>query len=335
MSKHAPRFVAILAFDGGQALDLVGPFEVFAGARAALADAGRRDAGYDVRVVASRRRAIRHESGLRLVPDLTLDDLPARLDTLVVAGGAGARAAAADPRTVARVAEVARRARRVASVCTGAFVLAAAGLLDGRRATTHWAWCDALAAAHPAVDVLRDPIFVNDDRVWTSAGVTAGIDLALALVEDDLGRDVAMTIARWLVVFVRRAGGQSQFSAQLAAQSAEREPLRDLQSFVIEHPDAALDVPAMARRVGLSVRQFTRVFRAEIGVGPAEWVGRVRVETARRLLETTGLPVDRVAEAVGFGTPEALRRTFARVVGLAPREYRARFGGAPNPETGA
>jgi transcriptional regulator GlxA family with amidase domain len=252
----------------------------------------------------------------------------------VIAGGEGARRAAEDPAIVAMVRRAAARAKRVASVCTGSFVLAAAGLLDRRRATTHWAYCDALAQAYPRVTVERDPIFVRDGRVWTSAGVTAGIDLALAMVEDDLGRDVASLVAKHLVVFVRRAGGQSQFSAQLAAQAAERPGLRELQAWIVEHPDAALDVPALAHKAGMSVRHFGRTFRAEVGLSPAAYVERVRVETARRLLETTARSIDEVAAAAGFGTPEALRRAFARRVGVSPREYRNRFG-APTGPTGA
>jgi transcriptional regulator GlxA family with amidase domain len=222
-------------------------------------------------------------------------------------------------------------ARRIASVCTGAFVLAAAGLLDDRRATTHWAFCGELAERFPNVRVERDPIYVRDGEVWTSAGVTAGIDLALALVEEDLGRDIALLVARWLVVFVRRAGGQSQFSAQLAAQTAERVPLRDLQAWIGDHPEADLAVPALARRVAMSVRHFSRVFRAETGASPADYVERIRVETARRLLETSARSVEEIAAAAGFANPEALRRAFGRRVGLSPREYRARFGPAPRP----
>jgi transcriptional regulator GlxA family with amidase domain len=222
----------------------------------------------------------------------------------------------------------------VASVCTGAFVLAAAGLLDGRRATTHWAYCDALAAAAPRVQVERDPIFVRDGALWTSAGVTAGIDLALALVEADLGRELAQLVARHLVMFVRRAGGQSQFSPVLAAQTAQRTPIRALQAAIAEHPEARLDLPTMARRAAMSVRHFARVFRAEVGTSPAAYVEAVRLDTARRLLETTTLPVEQVAHDAGFGTPESLRRALGRGVGLSPREYRARFG-TPHQKKGA
>jgi transcriptional regulator GlxA family with amidase domain len=326
------RRVVIIAFDGFQTLDVVGPLDVFAGAREAQVRRRSRDSGYVPAVAGEGAGPLRSTSGLRIAPDLSLARTAAPgappIDTLVVAGGAGARRAAGDPALVRLVARAASRARRVTSVCTGAFVLAAAGLLDGRRVTTHWAHCDALAAAYPAVRVERSPIFVRDGALWTSAGVTAGIDLALALVEEDLGREVALLVARQLVVFVRRAGGQSQFSAQLAAQTAARAPLRDLQAWIVDHPDAPLDVPALAGRVGMSLRHFCRVFRSEVGVPPAAWVERVRVETARRALETTPASVEEVAASAGFGTPESLRRAFARQVGLSPREYRARFGSA-------
>jgi transcriptional regulator GlxA family with amidase domain len=316
--------VVIVAFDGCQTLDVVGPYEVFAGASEAQAASGAKDRGYQVSIAAIGKR-VTSSSGIAMDAHVRLPQVR-EIDTLVIAGGEGTRAAARDPKIVAAVARAAKRARRVTSVCTGAFVLAAAGLLDGKRATTHWAWCDALAGAFPKIAVEKDPIYVRDGRVWTSAGVTAGIDLALAMVEDDLGRDVAMLVARHMVVFVRRAGGQSQFSAQLAAQAAERPGLRDLQAWIVEHPDAALDVPALAKKCAMSVRHFGRTFRAEVGLAPAAYVERVRVETARRLLEESARSIEEVAAAAGFGTPEALRRAFARRVGVSPREYRNRFG---------
>jgi transcriptional regulator GlxA family with amidase domain len=210
-------------------------------------------------------------------------------------------------------------------VCSGAFVLAAAGLLDGRRATTHWAACARLARAHPLVTVEPDPIFVEDGNVWTSAGVTAGMDLALALVEADLGREVALLTARQLVLFVQRSGGQAQFSAQLGAQLAERDPLRELQITIADHPDGDYRVDRLASRVAMSPRHFARVFRAEVGCSPAAYVERARIEVARRMLETTALPVDGIARAAGFGTVETMRRAFARRVGASPTEYRDRF----------
>jgi transcriptional regulator GlxA family with amidase domain len=244
---------------------------------------------------------------------------------LVVVGGEGAGRAARDGTLVGWVGRAVARSRRVASVCTGAFVLAATGVLNGRCATTHWGACDDLARLFPDVTVDPDPIFVRDGNVWTSAGVTAGMDLALALVDDDLGRDVALMTARQLVLFVQRPGGQSQFSAQLGAQVAARDPLRDLQAWIAEYPDEDHAVERLAARVAMSPRHFARVFRDEVGCTPAAYVETVRVEVARRLLETTGLSAADVARAAGFGTPETLRRAFARRVGTSPIEYRDRF----------
>ena len=322
------RKVAVVAFPDCQPLDVVGPHQVFASATELQRTRRARDAGYELTLYTPAGAPIRGELGLTLAADARLETLSRRSDihTLVVAGGLGARKAVAQPRIVEQVRRAAERAQRVTSVCTGSFVLAAAGLLDGKRATTHWAHCGALARKFPAVTVETAPIFVREGNVWTSAGVTAGIDLALALVEDDLGREVAAEIARWLVVFVRRAGGQAQFSAQLAVHAAERTPLRELMAYIVEHPEADLDVPSLAKRVHMSVRHFARLFRAETGVSPASYVERVRTETARRLLETSDRSVEEVATLSGFGTPETLRRAFARRLRLSPREYRARFG---------
>ena len=213
------------------------------------------------------------------------------------------------------------------SVCTGAFVLAAAGLLDGRRATTHWRWCPQLAASHPTVRVDMDAIYVHDGAVWTSAGITAGIDLALALVADDHGQRLAAAVARELVVYLRRAGGQAQFSVPLEVQAAEREPLRDLLDWIVAHPETDLSVAALARRMHLSDRQLGRVFRAELGITPAEHVELARVEAARRLLETTTAPIEQVARHAGFGTPETMQRAFRRRLGTSPSAYRLHFEG--------
>jgi transcriptional regulator GlxA family with amidase domain len=309
------RRVVIVALEPVQALDVTGPAEV-------LAMDGRTGA-YTVEVVTPGGTAVGTGSGYALAPAGALEDVRGPLDTLLVAGGAGARNAS--PETVARVRRLAARADRVASVCTGAYVLAAAGLLDGRRATTHWSWCDDLQRRHPAVTVERDPIFVVDGPVRTSAGVTAGMDLALALVEEDLGPRVALEVARWLVVFVKRPGGQAQFSAQLAGQSADRAPLRELQAWIADHLDADLSVPALAARACMSERHFARAFKAETGMTPAVYVESLRVERARLALESGAAPIDAVAERCGFGTVETLRRAFARRLGVSPAAYRNRF----------
>jgi len=315
-----PRRVVIVALPEVQPLDVTGPAEVFASAASV---AGGDVAAYTIEVVAPGGAPIPTDSGYAIAPAGALEAVRGPVDTLLVAGGAGARHASAE--TVARVRRLAARADRVASVCTGAYVLAAAGLLDGRRATTHWSWCDDLQRRHPAVTVERDPIFVVDGPVRTSAGVTAGMDLALALVEEDLGPRVALEVARWLVVFVKRPGGQAQFSAQLAGQSADRVPLRELQAWIADHLDADLSVPALAARACMSERHFARAFKAETGMTPAVYVESLRVERARLALESGAAQIDAVAARCGFGTVETLRRAFARRLGVSPTAYRNRF----------
>ncbi|MFG3322232.1 GlxA family transcriptional regulator [Streptomyces sp. NPDC048171] len=316
----AQRTVLVVLFDQVQSLDVTGPVEVFAGAE-------RHTPGtYRISTASLDGAPVRTSSGLTVVPDRSLADVPDP-DTLVVPGGQGTRSP--DPRLTDWLRAHGPHVRRLVSVCTGAALLAGAGLLDGRRATTHWAYCDRLAREHPAVDVDPDPIYVRDGHVATSAGVTSGIDLALALVEEDLGRDTALTIARHLVVFLRRPGNQAQFSAQLAAQTACREPLRELQRWITEHPGADLGVETLAARAGLSPRHFARAFRAETGTTPGRYVDRVRLEHARRLLEDTGDGVEQVSRASGYGTPEAMRRAFVKSLGTSPAEYRRRFRPAP------
>lgn len=311
--------VLVLLYDAVQSLDVTGPVEVFAGATLAV---GPDTAGYRVRTASLDGAPVRTSSGLTLVPDHALADAP-RPDTLLVPGGQGTRRPG--PRLIEWLRAHAPDAERVVSVCTGALLLARAGLLDGRRATTHWASCDLLARDHPEVDVDPDPIYVRDGNVATSAGVTAGIDLALALVEEDHGRDAALTVARHLVVFLRRPGNQAQFSAQLAAQTARRDPLREVQRWITEHPGADLSVESMAARARLSPRHFARAFRTETGLTPGRYVERVRVEHARRLLEDTSDGVEEVARASGYRTPEAMRRAFLKTLGTPPAEYRRRF----------
>jgi len=312
------RRVVIVAFPGVQTLDVTGPAEVL---RAATK---LHPPGYDITIAAPDLRPLR-TSTVTMVPDLPVNACRFPIDTLIVAGGTGTRRAEEDEALIAWLREAGKRARRVTSVCTGAFLLARAGLLDGRRATTHWASCGDLAGRYPAVTVEPDPIFVRDGKVATSAGVTAGMDLALALVEEDLGRDVALEAARWLVLFLQRPGGQAQFSAQLAAQTADRAPLRELQAWIPDHLGEDLSVPALARRAQMSERNFARAFRRETGMTPGAYVEAARVESARIALETGDLPVENVAHRSGFGTVETMRRAFRRRVGVSPVDYRTRF----------
>jgi transcriptional regulator GlxA family with amidase domain len=324
-SRRIPRTVAILAFSGVQSLDVTGPLEVFSAAQTLIDVSGRADAGYEVVVVSADGNPFATSSGLRVAPRCGFTDAPKRIDTLLVAGGAGSRVAGADAETLEWIAATSKRARRTASVCTGAFLLAAAGLLDGRRATTHWASAGELARSYPAVSVDPEPIYLRDGDVWTSAGVTAGMDLALALVEEDLDREAALTIARHLVMFLRRPGNQSQFSATLAAQEPLREPLREVRRHIVEHPGAELSVEALAERAHMSPRHFARSFAAETGVTPARYVESVRLEAARRALEDSRAPVAEIARVCGFGSSETMRRSFLRALAVGPAEYRRRF----------
>ncbi|SDF11566.1 GlxA family transcriptional regulator [Streptomyces griseoaurantiacus] len=320
------RNVLVVLFDGVQSLDVTGPVEVFAGAE--LQAPGT----YRVTTASLDGAPVRTSSGLTLVPEGTLAEAAAP-DTLLVPGGKGTRAP--DPALLDWLRRHGPRAGCLVSVCTGALLLAEAGLLEGRRVTTHWAYCERLAGRHPGIDVDPDPIYVRDGHIATSAGVTSGIDLALALVEEDLGREVALTVARHLVVFLRRPGGQAQFSAQLAAQTARREPLREIQQWITEHPAEDLGVDALAARARLSPRHFARAFRAETGTTPGRYVDRVRLEHARRLLEDGTDGVEEVSRASGYGTPEAMRRAFVRTLGTAPAEYRRRFRPLPRREAPA
>jgi transcriptional regulator GlxA family with amidase domain len=318
------RRIVVVIFPDVQALDVTGPTEVFS-----LAERqARPEPSYTIELVAPDAGPVRTSSGLQLLAEGGLEATRGQIDTLLVAGGLGVQAAARDERLISWLAMAAGRSRRVCSVCTGAFLLARAGLLDGRRATTHWASCDALARNYPSVRVEPDPIFVRDGNVYTSAGVTAGIDLSLALVEEDLGRQAALDVARSLVLFIRRPGGQAQFSAGLAGQAADRPGLSELQAWIADHLDADLSVPALAERAFMSPRNFARVFASEAGMTPAAYVEAVRLERARALLETTDLQLEDIVRRCGFGTVETLRRAFGRRLGVNPSDYRRRFAGA-------
>ena len=321
---NSPRAIEILAYPAVQLLDVAGPLQVFASANDVAARSGEALL-YAPRVVSAATPVVTASAGLGLAA-AALPSARTALDTLVVAGGPGVHAAAADAVVLDWVRVRATRARRVASVCTGAFLLAAAGLLDGRRAATHWMHCAELARRFPAVRVEPDPIFVRDGAIWTSAGVTAAIDLALALVEEDVGRSLALAVARHLVMFLKRPGGQAQFSAVLSLQGAE-DRFGALHSWMAGRLTDDLSLPALARNVGMSERSFSRHYVEATGITPARAVERLRVEAARRLLSDTRLPVKRIAARCGFGSEETLRRSFVRLLAATPQDYRARFTG--------
>ena len=317
------RTVIFFAFSGMQTLDVVGPLEVFATASLVAAAKGRD--GYQPVIASVDGKPVTTSSGLTLATTKLLDpDKPA--DTLVLPGGAGVHVARADARVVDWTRTVAAGARRVASVCTGAFLAAQAGLLDGCVATTHWGSADQLAREFPSIVVDPDPIFVRSSAtVWTAAGVTAGIDLALSLVEDDHGTEVAQTVARWLVLHLRRPGGQTQFAAPVWVARAKREPIRAVQDAIESEPGGAHSICELARRAAMSPRHFTRVFTDEVGEAPGAYVERVRTEAARRQLEQTEDTVATIAARCGFGTAETMRRNFIRRVGVPPDHYRKTF----------
>lgn len=321
----ATRDIAVLGFDGVQTLDVVGPMEVFA-----LANRYAKTAAppYRVTLASPTGGALHTNAGLQLAGSTALADLPPQLDTLVIAGGSevALRAAIADAALMGQLSARATQTRRMASVCVGAMVLAASGLLDGRRATTHWEFCGLMQEMFPAVQVEPDAIFVAAAPFYTSAGVTAGIDLSLALVEADCGSAVALAVARNLVLFMRRPGGQSQYSAGLQMQAAATPALRRLVTAIVEDPCGDLRAPLLADRVGMSERTFQRVFRKETGLTPAHFVEAARVDRAKALLETSHWPLARVASRAGFGSMDALHRAFLKRVGVTPGLYRERFG---------
>ncbi|MGH3456540.1 MAG: GlxA family transcriptional regulator [Nocardioidaceae bacterium] len=309
-----PGAVTYLIFDGYEALDLAGPYEVFG------------EAGYDQLVLAPKAGSIRSSKGLSVRADLSARTAdPSRTDTLVVAGGDGVFTARYNRALVDWVTAAAASARRVASVCSGAFLLAEAGVLDGRRVTTHWRAADQLAREYPAVDVDCDPIFIQDGPLWTSAGITAGMDLALALIEADLGQEAALKVARELVLYLRRPGSQSQFGAPLWSRQPSSDVLRVVVDAIHRDPGGQHGIADLADLAGLSSRHLQRRFTREIGLPPAAYVERVRIEAAQRALVEGDDPVETIARRHGFGTAETLRRTFHRVVGIAPSDYRDRF----------
>lgn len=318
------RRVAVVAFPKAHSLDICGPLEVFSAADGVLRSAGR--PGYDIGVATIDGRPVRCSSGIELGATWSLDDLLTDApDTLLVSGGQGSRGTSTDPVFLARFGEVAGVSRRVGSICTGAFVLAATGLLDGKRATTHWASADRLAEQHPLVAVQCDLIYTRDGETWTSAGVTAGMDLALAMVAADHDDEIARQVAQWLVLYLRRSGGQSQFSAPVSSGTARRDEIRIAQDHIAADPARDCSVEALAGIAAMSPRHFARLFREQVGTTPARYVESCRVDLARALLETTDLTVVEVASRCGVGDPSTLHRLFERRLATTPAAYRSHF----------
>jgi len=334
----APRRVMMLVYDAAQVLDIAGPVQILSAALDPVTGAP----AYEIELVAEEPGSVSTTSGLAFRVDRSMADVApsglATLDTFMVTGGYGSRMAIGNERLLAFVRRASRASRRTVSICTGSVILAAAGLLDGHRATTHWAYAPTMRKRFPAVTVEEDAIYVRDGKFWTSAGVTAGMDLALALVEEDIGRETALLLARHHVMYLMRPGGQSQFSAQLAAQRIADTRLARVCAFVIENPCADLSVPALASRAAMSERSFARRFAAETGITPAQFVERARLDEACRRLAGSDMPLDAVAADAGFGAAERMRRAFIRHLGVTPGRYRERFRTArrdllPSPET--
>ena len=324
---HTTRRIVFVGAPGTEILDLVGPLQVFARASDMYC---RENPGtlpvYSVEVASiSSGRSLTANCGLHFNANKTFQEVSGKIDTLLVAGGNAIEQNEINPEAVRWLKKVAARTRRVGSVCTGAMLLARAGLLDGRRATTHWNWCEVLIKRAPRADVDPDPIFVRDENVYTSAGVTAGMDLALALVEEDHGSRLALQVARNLVLYLRRPGGQSQFSAALSLQLTDRKPLRELEAWVLDNLHKPLTVPVLAQRVAMSPRNFARVFAKEMKTTPAKFVERLRVEAARRRLEESQNSMETIASECGFGNVNAMRNVFQRALRTPPGQYRRHF----------
>lgn len=310
--------IVFICFDNFQSLDLVGPMEVFAQANTHKAQQ------YKLHILSVDGGTVRASSGLEIQTQRLKLINP--LDTLIVIGGNGVYAAIENKRLLQYVIKQAAKARRVVSICSGAFLLAEAGLLKGKKVTTHWKVCDKFRNSYPEIELDPDAIFVRDGKVTTSAGVTAGMDLCLSLVEEDIDRDTAMSIARMLVIYYRRAGGQTQFSETLKTQTLGDKKFSDLCSFIQENPDYDLSVPALSEYSAMSERNFSRCFTLEVGMPPGKYVEKTRLESAKHLLENTHKNLDEISQRCGFSSSEILRRLFKRCHGIAPSEYRKRFG---------
>ncbi|HTV85440.1 MAG TPA: GlxA family transcriptional regulator [Dyella sp.] len=323
------RTIAVVALPGVQLLDVSGPLDVFA-----QANIEAQEAFYALRVIACEPGPLRSSSGVRLLPDGIVGQWGERVDTLLVAGAPNAGRVALAPQVLKWLRAMALRSRRYGSICTGAFALASTGLLDGHHITTHWAAAEDLARAYPRVNIDTDALYVRDRKLRTAAGVTAGLDLALVLVEEDLGRDIAKRVAAQLVMFFKRPGGQLQFSRKGETRPMGRSVLQEVQRWVAANPDLQHSIAGMAKHAGLSARHFARLFHAEVGITPAAWVEQTRVTAARALLENGHDTPKLVASKCGFANADTLRRAFQKHVGVTPAAYRKQHAAQPE-EPGA
>ena len=320
------RPIGIVVYPEVGILDITGPSEVFTFANFLIQKEGiSQETVYPVTILAEQPGPVKTLSGIQLIADQSFSQIDGNYDTLMIPG-AFPDVLLANTEIVDLVKMMFPRVRRLASVCTGAFLLAESGVLDGRRATTHWNWCIEFAEKYPQVNVEPDRIFVKDDNIYTSGGISSGIDLALAMVQEDWGQKIALAVAQFIVVFLKRPGGQSQFSSYLMREASSRSDLRDLQSWIMQNPEEDLKVDALAKRMAMSSRNFARLFLTETGITPAKFVELVRIDAARNLLELTKFPIDNIANSSGFKDPENMRRAFIRQLGVNPRDYRSRFG---------
>lgn len=331
------RRIGVFTYPGVEILDIGGPIEVFSFANLILQRQGViQEAAYLIDVLAEQPGIITTLSGLQIIANRAYQEVSAEIDTLFIPGGfipdgffdgitVGDPLTFKNPALKEWICVMATQIRRLASVCTGSFALAECGLLNGRRATTHWDFCQRFALDYPEVKVEPDQIFVQDGHIFTSGGITSGIDLALALLEDDWGHEIALAVARYLVVFLKRPGGQSQFSSYLTAEAANRPDVRHLQTWIMEHPSEDLRIEALAARLFMSPRNFARLFLSETGMTPAKYVEMARIDTARNYLETSDLSIEAIAEKSGFADSERMRRAFIRQLGVNPKNYRDRF----------
>ena len=309
------RRVVIVGLPPVQILDVSGPLEVFSNAPGYTVQLG--NPGTDASLQTNR--------GIALSGALPIHEIKGPIDTLVIAGGPGSETGSYDESFVAWIADASTRSRRVASICTGAFLLGAAGLIDGKNVVTHWKFCDELARKFPLASVQPDPIYLKDGSIYTSAGITAGIDLCLALLEEDLGHEAALNVARYLVMFLVRPGGQAQYSHMLSRQAITSKPLRELQVWTLENLREDLTVEKLAERIGMSPRHFTRVCLRETKMNPGQFVDRMRVEAAQQMIDSSNMGLKEIADECGFSSADAMRRTFLRVLGVTAGEYADRF----------